>query len=104
MGGSPLSRHRRRPELGGSGIVTRRPLVLQLHKTEDWQPEYAEFLHMPRRKFTDFCELLCYQNDLSRGDISFWALIYLLSRYDIKQNNVILAEDKHVPMIKEEET
>ncbi|XP_020247273.1 dynamin-related protein 1E-like [Asparagus officinalis] len=38
----------------GSGIVTRRPLVLQLHKTEDGQPEYAEFLHMPRRKFTDF--------------------------------------------------
>ncbi|KAJ3681764.1 hypothetical protein LUZ60_014337 [Juncus effusus] len=38
----------------GSGIVTRRPLVLQLHKTEDGEPEYAEFLHMPRRKFTDF--------------------------------------------------
>ncbi|KAJ0968148.1 hypothetical protein J5N97_025065 [Dioscorea zingiberensis] len=38
----------------GSGIVTRRPLVLQLHKTEAGQPEYAEFLHLPRRKFTDF--------------------------------------------------
>ncbi|CAL0331084.1 unnamed protein product [Lupinus luteus] len=37
----------------GSGIVTRRPLVLQLHKTEDGQ-EYAEFLHIPRRRFTDF--------------------------------------------------
>ncbi|KAK1559906.1 hypothetical protein Q3G72_019833 [Acer saccharum] len=38
----------------GSGIVTRRPLVLQLHKTEDGSQEYAEFLHLPRRKFTDF--------------------------------------------------
>ncbi|KAL1327850.1 hypothetical protein HN51_037837 [Arachis hypogaea] len=37
----------------GSGIVTRRPLVLQLHKTEDGQ-EYAEFLHLPRKRFTDF--------------------------------------------------
>ncbi|CAN4111919.1 unnamed protein product [Withania somnifera] len=38
----------------GSGIVTRRPLVLQLHKTEDGQQEYAEFGHLPRRRFTDF--------------------------------------------------
>lgn len=37
----------------GSGIVTRRPLVLQLHKTED-KYEYAEFLHLPKRRFTDF--------------------------------------------------
>lgn len=39
----------------GSGIVTRRPLVLQLHKIEgDGEEDYAEFLHLPRRKFTDF--------------------------------------------------
>ncbi|KAE9617940.1 hypothetical protein Lal_00037912 [Lupinus albus] len=38
----------------GSGIVTRRPLVLQLHKIESGAEEYAEFLHLPRRKFTDF--------------------------------------------------
>ncbi|XP_078441984.1 phragmoplastin DRP1E-like [Wolffia australiana] len=38
----------------GSGIVTRRPLVLQLHKTEDGQAEYSEFLHLPQRRFTDF--------------------------------------------------
>ncbi|XP_024982564.1 dynamin-related protein 1E-like [Cynara cardunculus var. scolymus] len=37
----------------GSGIVTRRPLVLQLHKIED-KEEYAEFGHIPRRRFTDF--------------------------------------------------
>ncbi|KAK7286938.1 hypothetical protein RJT34_22307 [Clitoria ternatea] len=38
----------------GSGIVTRRPLVLQLHKIEGEAKEYAEFLHMPRRKLTDY--------------------------------------------------
>ncbi|VFQ97327.1 unnamed protein product [Cuscuta campestris] len=38
----------------GSGIVTRRPLVLQLHKTKDGLEEYAEFAHLPRRQFTDF--------------------------------------------------
>ncbi|KAL7203974.1 hypothetical protein ACSBR2_017104 [Camellia fascicularis] len=38
----------------GSGIVTRRPLVLQLYKIDDGQQEYAEFSHLPRRKFSDF--------------------------------------------------
>ncbi|XP_022764914.1 dynamin-related protein 1E-like [Durio zibethinus] len=38
----------------GSGIVTRRPLVLQLHKTDQASQEYAEFLHLPKRRFTDF--------------------------------------------------
>ncbi|XP_051146586.1 dynamin-related protein 5A [Andrographis paniculata] len=37
----------------GSGIVTRRPLVLQLHKLEEGR-EYAEFGHLPRKRFTDF--------------------------------------------------
>uniref|UniRef100_A0A7N0TQV6 Uncharacterized protein n=1 Tax=Kalanchoe fedtschenkoi TaxID=63787 RepID=A0A7N0TQV6_KALFE len=37
----------------GSGIVTRRPLVLQLHKLDGGR-EYAEFLHLPGKKFTDF--------------------------------------------------
>lgn len=37
----------------GSGIVTRRPLVLQLHKT-DGGTEYAEFLHAPKKRYTDF--------------------------------------------------
>ncbi|KAJ4973712.1 hypothetical protein NE237_006886 [Protea cynaroides] len=41
----------------GSGIVTRRPLVLQLHKTDDGQAEYAEFLHAPRKKFSDFASV-----------------------------------------------
>ncbi|KAI4987748.1 hypothetical protein ZWY2020_028506 [Hordeum vulgare] len=35
----------------GSGM--RRPLVLQLHKTKGGQ-EYAEFLHAPRKRFSDF--------------------------------------------------
>ncbi|KAL0553001.1 hypothetical protein IC582_006883 [Cucumis melo] len=38
----------------GSGIVTRRPLVLQLQKVEPGREEYAEFLHLPKKKFTDF--------------------------------------------------
>ncbi|XP_022770588.1 dynamin-related protein 1B isoform X3 [Durio zibethinus] len=37
----------------GAGIVTRRPLVLQLHKIDEGK-EYAEFMHLPRKKFTDF--------------------------------------------------
>lgn len=40
----------------GSGIVTRRPLVLQLHKIEEG-PEYGEFLHLPRKKFLDFAQI-----------------------------------------------
>ncbi|XP_062098667.1 phragmoplastin DRP1E-like [Humulus lupulus] len=41
----------------GSGIVTRRPLVLQLHKTDEGAQEYAEFLHLPKRRFTDFASV-----------------------------------------------
>lgn len=37
----------------GSGIVTRRPLVLQLHKVDE-NREWGEFMHLPRKKFTDF--------------------------------------------------
>lgn len=47
-----------RIEIGGFGcecigIVTRRPLVLQLHKTEGGQ-EHGEFLHAPKKRFNDF--------------------------------------------------
>lgn len=35
------------------GIVTRRPLVLQLHRIDEGR-EYAEFMHVPRKRFTDF--------------------------------------------------
>ncbi|SAM04291.1 hypothetical protein [Absidia glauca] len=38
----------------GSGIVTRRPLVLQLITLSNDAPDYAEFLHVPQRKFYDF--------------------------------------------------
>jgi dynamin 1-like protein len=46
----------------GSGIVTRRPLVLQLvtirgDSNESDPVDYAEFLHVPRRKFYDFNEV-----------------------------------------------
>ncbi|KAG6515740.1 hypothetical protein ZIOFF_026169 [Zingiber officinale] len=49
-----LPRGSGRVTLRSIGIVTRRPLVLQLHKTEEGKPEYAEFLHLPKRIFTDF--------------------------------------------------
>jgi dynamin 1-like protein len=39
----------------GSGIVTRRPLVLQLHRLANPKaPEYGIFLHQPDRQFNDF--------------------------------------------------
>ncbi|KAA8909025.1 Dynamin central region-domain-containing protein [Sphaerosporella brunnea] len=53
----------------GAGIVTRRPLVLQLinipstHEessevpTESQSPEFGEFLHQPNRRFHDFSEI-----------------------------------------------
>jgi hypothetical protein len=28
--------------------------VLQLHKIDEGSREYAEFLHLPRKRFTDF--------------------------------------------------
>ncbi|GKA03569.1 dynamin-related protein 5A, partial [Tanacetum coccineum] len=37
----------------GSGIVTRRPLVLQLHRINEGN-EYAEFAHLPKKRFDDF--------------------------------------------------
>nr|CCA17876.1 dynamin GTPase putative [Albugo laibachii Nc14] len=54
----------------GSGIVTRRPLILQLYNSQsnstldESQPlrgendvEWGEFLHIPGKKFTDFSEI-----------------------------------------------
>lgn len=43
----------------GSGIVTRRPLVLQLYSLSDKTclEEWGEFLHLPGKKFFDFNEI-----------------------------------------------
>ena len=45
----------------GSGIVTRAPLILQLQTTpasvKDGCVEWGEFLHCPKKKFTDFKEI-----------------------------------------------
>jgi len=38
----------------GSGIVTRRPLILQLVHTRGDVDDYAQFLHKPTVRFTDF--------------------------------------------------
>lgn len=34
--------------------------MLQLHKTEDGKPDYAEFLHLPKRRFSDFSTLTIF--------------------------------------------
>ncbi|KAK7319506.1 hypothetical protein RJT34_04227 [Clitoria ternatea] len=41
----------------GNDICTRRPLVLQLVQTKPSQQEFAEFLHLPGRKFHDFSQV-----------------------------------------------
>jgi dynamin 1-like protein len=38
----------------GTGIVTRRPIVLQLHNVPKDNEEYAEFAHLKGEKFTDW--------------------------------------------------
>ena len=38
----------------GSGIVTRRPLILQLIQIPEGEQDYAVFMHHPDRKLTDF--------------------------------------------------
>lgn len=39
---------------GYLGIVTRRPLVLQLHRLGTGEQEFSEFRHLPKKRFTDF--------------------------------------------------
>jgi len=41
----------------GTGIVTRRPLILQLNKLESGVREYGEFAHLPDKKFYDFSKI-----------------------------------------------
>ncbi len=41
----------------GSGIVTRRPLVIKLITARPGEPEVAEFLHLPGQKFTDWSKV-----------------------------------------------
>lgn len=41
----------------GSGIVTRRPLVLQLVHVSPKEQEYGEFLHAPGKKYTSYTEM-----------------------------------------------
>ncbi|KAI3494891.1 hypothetical protein L1887_36896 [Cichorium endivia] len=52
-------------------IVTRRPLVLQLHRIElEDGREYAEFGHLPRKRFTDFAAVrkeICDETDRETG-------------------------------------
>jgi GTP-binding protein EngB required for normal cell division len=50
----------------GSGVVTRRPLILQLYSVTDEtrsEEEWGEFLHLPGQKFHDFNEI---RNEIQR--------------------------------------
>lgn len=38
----------------GTGIVTRRPIILQLHNTPKDSPEYAEFSHKKGERFENW--------------------------------------------------
>ncbi|KAH0791987.1 Dynamin central region family protein [Histomonas meleagridis] len=54
----------------GSGIVTRRPLVLQLVHIQDGEEEYGEFLHKKGQKFTNFkdmCKEISEETDRTTG-------------------------------------
>ncbi|KAK2366492.1 dynamin-related protein 5A [Trifolium repens] len=61
----------------GSGIVTRRPLVLQLHKIDEGR-EYAEFMHAPWKRFTDFAAVRQEISDETDIVVSFLELISLM--------------------------
>lgn len=67
-----------------TGIVTRRPLVLQLHRIEEGSREYAEFGHLPRKRFTDFGELLdnIYYYSLRPSLCDPFCLLRLESQFD----------------------
>lgn len=54
-----------------AGIVTRRPLVLQLHRIDEGR-EYAEFMHLPRKSFTDF-GIFIVINDFSSSENCYLA-------------------------------
>jgi len=41
----------------GSGIVTRRPLILQLIHVDQSEEQYGEFLHQPGKKFLSFLDI-----------------------------------------------
>ena len=41
----------------GTGIQTRRPLILQLYRNEENNKEWAEFLHAPGKRFDNFEEV-----------------------------------------------
>ncbi|WJX43094.1 hypothetical protein P8452_30245 [Trifolium repens] len=61
----------------GSEIVTRRPLVLQLHKIDEGR-EYAEFMHAPWKRFTDFAAVRQEISDETDIVVSFLELISLM--------------------------
>ena len=54
----------------GAGIVTRRPLVLQLVHVDANDEQYGEFLHQPGKKYTSFIDIrdeISAETDRSTG-------------------------------------
>ena len=60
---------------------------MQLHKTEQGVQEYAEFLHLPKKKFTDFGMLFpfsffCLADCMSVQNCSIFVISYTFLRYN----------------------
>jgi len=58
----------------GTGIVTRRPLVLQLNHTEGTKEEWGEFSHLPNEKFHDFSKI---REEIERETVRLTGKVYL---------------------------
>lgn len=65
--------------VSSAGIVTRRPLVLQLHKIDEGR-EYAEFLHLPKKRFADFGNVACQKYSLTLV-VSSWCLLKIFPSF-----------------------
>ncbi|GLJ51499.1 hypothetical protein SUGI_1094670 [Cryptomeria japonica] len=71
----------------GLGIVTRKPLVIQLRKIDEGTPEHAKFLHRPNKKITDFAKVVVERQPKNIvGDIE-----NMVQCYFEKRNSIILA-------------
>jgi GTPase SAR1 family protein len=85
----------------GSGIVTRRPLVLQLINSPAGSEEYGEFLHKPNAKFTDFSEIrneIVKDTELKTGKVTF-SLEYRMRVFPLFQSIFEFSPQMSLPLL-----